>query len=178
MSGWRLKPRLALCLADFEVLRVIRNECREYMTNFQGEITEGQQEAYFHSYDSYRTRHYIYSYRGEDVAFSVIRTTDSGTEAIVTFGIAEKWRGQGLGWDLCKMALMAAGLPIVGDRFVSNKRVAIIDDTCGYRAIGPPNEDGIEPVECPWPPPFVEMQTQQQVYDEIVRYHRYGEKES
>ncbi len=142
----------------FEMLRTLRNECRDAMTHAREYITFIEQEKYRTTYPE-TVRHYLYLEPGEGpwwehvVGFSRLEDRDGFVS--FTYGIGPWARGKGYGWDVAKHFLMAAGAHLRGDVLVSNKASQHILYDLGVEPVGEP-EGGIQKIACVWPPPFVE----------------------
>lgn len=159
---------------EWEWLRVMRNDCAEGLTHNRNEITEEEQDTYRKSFNEH-TRHYIFLTEEGPVAFSRLEWRPDGF-VYPTVGVASWARGHGYAWEVMKHTLLAAGGPLKGDLLTSNKAIMKVDFTLGWRPLGEPHE-GILDVECAWPPTFIDHDrewSQQQVYDEIVRYSEEG----
>lgn len=87
-------------LEDAQDMRVIRNECKDFMTRNTSYITEEDQEKWYNSLDLNDIEMYLMyaCYDGvafADVAFGYIKF--DGDEIYLTGGVSEYYRGQGLG---------------------------------------------------------------------------------
>ena len=139
----------------WEWLRVIRNECADFFTHFKEEITPEMQAKYRRSYHE-NVRHYLYTNEdGAIVGFSRLEYRDG--KVYPTYGLRKAMRGQGYGYTLVAMAILAAGTDLAGDWREDNKAVQFIDTALGWRVAGPVDKDGVQPVVCAWPPPFVTL---------------------
>lgn len=97
-----------------ELMRQIRNTCREFMTNNNGEISPAQQRAWFQSIkdnqDELRIFPFLYEPRrgrGEPLGYGIIRyqgptgpNLKTEPKWILSGGLLPAWRGKGLGVDL------------------------------------------------------------------------------
>lgn len=149
----RLSPRLVVTSDAWELLRLVRNSCREGLTHDTAEITPEAQRRYM---DKMMTnplvRHYLYTYQNIVVGFSRLEWKEG--YIYPTYGVASWARGQGFAWDIVKLALMAAGGPLKGDLLVTNEAIKKVDYALGFWNDGPAVQ-GIQRVQCPWPPPFI-----------------------
>ena len=149
----RLTPVPVEYSEQWEALRVLRNECREFFTNDTALITESGQAAYMARCATRPgLRHYLFYYKGIPVGFC--RLSHEGVWVIPTYGLHPEFRGKGLGRKLIAMTYLMAGGPIRGSRLVTNSGVRAIDESLGARTTSV--SGGVEYWECPWPPPFVE----------------------
>lgn len=86
-------------VAEAEILRTIRNECREYMTRSNSYITPEQQQAWFlhahKKYELYLAYAIEYGAVIVDAGFGVIHKND--TEFLLTGGLLPSYRDKGLG---------------------------------------------------------------------------------
>lgn len=137
----------------WETLRVIRNECAADLTHFQAEITPAMQELYRRTYHE-NVRHYLYQdpATGEYVGFA--RLEYRGGRTYPTYGVRASARGKGYGKTVVQFALMAAGTELAGDLLDVNEKIKKIDYALGWVPVGPVHE-GVQDVECAWPPPFL-----------------------
>lgn len=98
-------------------LRKLRNECRKFMTRDQREIGLWDQWWYWRHWPEGRKAYLVY--RGEvPVAFGVINPNRS-----ITGGVAEAWRGEGLGRmifsHLTQLVPKPAWLEVLQDNLVA-----------------------------------------------------------
>lgn len=152
MLTMRLVPRGLQYSDDWDALRRVRNECAPMLTHFRGEIDQAAKENYRTTFPE-TVRHYLFEDdERQVVGFARLEWRDG--YVYPSYGLAESARGKGYGWHLVKMALLAAGGPLRGDFLVGNDAIERIDLSLGWRKVGQP-VDGIQAVECDWPPPFV-----------------------
>lgn len=88
---------------ELQAARNIRNECRTFMTRSQEEITEDQQRAWWNTVDKNTLKLYTLNkiYHGATVVpmgYGLIRV--EGSNVLLSGGLIEGERGQGLGYDL------------------------------------------------------------------------------
>lgn len=155
-AGTRVIPRLVYHVEEWEMLRVIRNGCRDGFTHTTTEITREQQDAYRQACSTNpHIRHYLYYYDGICVGFSRLEWRDGFVYP--TYGVAPWARGRGFAWDIVKLALLAAGGPLKGDLLMTNEAIKKVDYALGFVKVDVPDENGVQQVQCAWPPPFVVM---------------------
>lgn len=150
----RLVPHLVHTDEQWEMLRVIRNSCREGLTHDTSEITPEQQAQYrTRIMMNPHVRHYLYmDMDGAYVGFSRLEWRDGFVYP--TYGVASWARGRGYAWDIVALTLLAAGGPLHGDLLVTNEAIKKVDYALGWVNIGEPRE-GVQNVSCAWPPPFL-----------------------
>ena len=85
--------------AEAEILRTIRNKCREYMTRSTDFITPDQQEEWFKTafkkYELYIAYSIEYGAKVLDAGFGVIHKNEN--EFLLTGGLVPEYRDKGLG---------------------------------------------------------------------------------
>lgn len=92
-----MKVKKVTSLKDAMIMREIRNECRDFMTNDQSYIGAGRQLWWYIRYAiTPYLKAYLYYYKGEPFGFGLVRGN------IITGGLKEKYRGKGLGEQLFK----------------------------------------------------------------------------
>jgi hypothetical protein len=150
----KLTPRLVHTGDEWEMLRIIRNGCRDGFTHTSTEITQAQQNEYRHKCETNpHVRHYLYyTERGICVGFSRLEWKDGFVYP--TYGVAPWARGCGFAWHIVALALLAAGGPLKGDLLVTNDAIKKVDYALGFIDDGPAVQ-GIQNVTCAWPPPFL-----------------------
>ena len=97
---------VANTLEHAEHMRVVRNECRQFMTQDTREISREDQVTWFQALDRYHTRPFVgltYNIHngqatGAVIAYGLVRKIDS--RWWISGGIAPEWRGQGFGREL------------------------------------------------------------------------------
>lgn len=142
----------------FEQMREIRNSCLNGMTHAKGYLTRVEQDRYRSLYPE-TVRHYLYfAPEGtEPIGFSRLALSSDGKHIVPTYGIAGWARGKGYAWDIVKHTMLAAGLPLKGDLLDSNEAIKRVDYALGWVPVGPV-VNGVQAVECPWPPPFIDWE--------------------
>lgn len=168
----RLTPQLVTRTGrddDWEVLRQIRNSCRAGLTQMTDEVSPEMQRRYRRDYDADHVRHYLFLKGSIPVGYGRLEERDG--YVYPSCGVAEWHRGKGYGWEVVRLTLLMAGGSMKGELRLSNEVICKIDFALGWKRVGPPVGD-IQPVECAWPPPFIRYEgREQEVYNEIVRYH-------
>ena len=90
--------------SDAETLRVIRNECRTFMTRSTDYITKEQQLNWFKTaakkYDLYIAYEVLHGAIIVEVGYGVVHKNE--TESLVTGGLLPRYRDKGLGLPLFK----------------------------------------------------------------------------
>jgi len=143
------------------------------LTGVRQPVTPGAQEIYRRTYSEH-IRHYLFMDNSSGalspIGFARIAMRDGF--AWPSCGVPSWARGKGYGWEVVKRTLLLAGSDMKGELLLSNKAIQHIDYALGWVNDGPPKGD-VQPIKCSWPPPFVKLgqQTQQESFDEIVRYH-------
>jgi len=82
-------------LDSLEHLRVIRNECREYMTRHNKEIDEEQQKQWFSSIDREKIIPFLFMNNHDPIGYGLI--VHEFTKFYLSAGLSKKYRGFGLG---------------------------------------------------------------------------------
>lgn len=126
---------------EAELLRLIRNQCREFMTRNTSTITQEQQKAWFKTaYDKYDL-YLIYAIEyGVSVTFAgygVIHKNMS--ESLVTGGLLPEYRNRGLGQDLFKFLTdesVKRNLPVRLEVLKTNQRAFKVYEKLGYVVTG------------------------------------------
>lgn len=78
-----------------ESLRLIRNECKEYMTRYNKEISKEQQTKWFLSIDKNKTIPFLFFENKNPIGYGLI--TFEENISLISAGIIEKYRGLGHG---------------------------------------------------------------------------------
>ena len=122
---------------EAELLRLIRNQCREFMTRNTGIISQEQQTEWFKTaYDKYDL-FLVYAIEyGAAVVFAgygVIHKNMS--ESLVTGGLLPEYRNRGLGSDLFKFLTdtsLKRQLPVRLEVLKTNQRAFKVYEKLGY----------------------------------------------
>lgn len=78
-----------------ENMRIIRNSCKEYMTNNNSHISSNEQEAWFESLNREKIMPFLFIANHISLGYGIIKLEDS--KAILTGGILNGYRGKGFG---------------------------------------------------------------------------------
>jgi ribosomal protein S18 acetylase RimI-like enzyme len=122
-----------------ESLRVMRNECRKYMTRHTDLITAEQQSAWFLSLDRTRLVPFLFveSWHGAcflPVGYGVVRRENG--YSVLSGGLTEDYRGNGLGKALFKCLIAKSDelldLPIALEVLLSNVRAQSLYTSLGF----------------------------------------------
>ena len=124
-----------------EQLRVIRNDCRLFMTRDRQEISPEQQARWFAALDHTRVHPYLLSpaeTAPQFLGYGLIRR-ESAT-LLLSGGLLEKFRGQGVGAQLFALLVAEAyalgGGPIELEVLQSNARARAVYEKLGFQALG------------------------------------------
>lgn len=122
---------------EAELLRLIRNQCREYMTRNTEIITQEQQKAWFKTahdrYDLFLVYAIEYGASVTFAGYGVIHKNLS--ESLVTGGLLPEYRNRGLGHDLFKFLTdtsVKRKLPVKLEVLKSNQRAFKVYEKLGY----------------------------------------------
>ena len=126
-------------LSDALTVRRIRNECRTYLTNYTGYISIPRQIYWYFTY--YRQAAHAGIYRvfiardskAQAIGYGALHHL--GGELLVTECVAEKYRGQGLGFLILKKLINIAkreGLPLIAEIQATNKISIALHKKCGF----------------------------------------------
>jgi ribosomal protein S18 acetylase RimI-like enzyme len=122
---------------EIERLRLIRNNCRQFMTNNQQEISRSEQLAWFKSLDPDRHKVFLFKVPHEGVYYPVgygIVNLDNWS-AVLTGGIVTGYRGLGYGRKLFE-ELVSQGLQyrkrVRLDVLRSNERAISLYKSLGF----------------------------------------------
>lgn len=132
-----ISVRLVRDLADAQRMRVIRNECRLFLTGDQRELTEADQEQFYYNQIFGGKLWAALICHGDDaIAYCSVRADDLGVAGWVTAGVAEARRGESFGtMAICKAT--NAAVDIYGkarvEIFDSNKASLHACYKLGYR---------------------------------------------
>lgn len=127
-------------LAEAEILRVIRNECREYMTRHTDHITEEQQREWFKdAFRKYELYIVYYLEHGSvllDAGFGVIHKNEN--EFLLTGGLRPDMRNKGLGKNLFKFLIDQChkSLPIRLEVLKTNTRAFKTYESLDFKVTG------------------------------------------
>ncbi len=132
-----LVPRLVVTTKDWELLRVIRNTCRQGMTHNSSEINEEAQRLYRRSVEQDpRVRHYLYATpEGVTVGFSRLEERDGFI--FPTYGVGSWARNLGFGRQIGQHMINVAGGPMKADIYMDNHASLRIFRSLGWVDDGP-----------------------------------------
>ncbi len=84
-------------LTKLEILRIIRNKCREYMTGYTGEISKDQQQKWFSSLDKNKNIPFLFIKNDTktSVGYGLIKCELD--TCYLSAGLLEEYRGFGIG---------------------------------------------------------------------------------
>jgi len=125
-----------------ESLRLIRNECREFMTNNTDEISVDQQQDWYESLDRSRMIPYLFVEGVFGACFlplgyGILRSKDGVT--LLTGGLKEAYRNKGLGVELflclIKEARKIFNQPIHLEVRVDNPRAQKLYENLGFKPL-------------------------------------------
>lgn len=94
----RLTYRRVTSPDDLESVRVIRNSCREFMTNDTYEISRTMQTEWFRNMDHDKTRVFVFLLDGSTVGYGILR--DIADRWWCSGGLLPEHRDKGLGAEL------------------------------------------------------------------------------
>lgn len=122
---------------EAELLRLIRNQCREYMTRNTDVITQEQQQQWFKTaydkYDIYLVYAIEYGACITYAGYGVIHK--NMTESLITGGLLPDYRNRGLGSDLFKYLTDTAlkrKVPVRLEVLKTNQRALKVYEKLGY----------------------------------------------
>lgn len=138
-------------LPKAETLRVLRNECAEWMTKDTTEITAERQEAFFKNKIATGLIEGWVMFSDDDpIGYGLLLQSDDPQTLIMSCGLGAKYRDGGLGTSLVKMITRIAhvrGCKVQLDVLSSNDRAKHVYAKCGYRVTG--TEDRVVTMENP-----------------------------
>lgn len=94
--------------SQVESLRIIRNECRRFMTRDTTFVSPGQQALWFGALDRAQMHPYLLApdAAGEPLGYGLIRLDDNAS--LISGGLREKHWGQGIGMQLFALLIEKA----------------------------------------------------------------------
>lgn len=128
-------------VSDAQVLRRIRNECKDFMTRSTEYITEEKQAEWFNKLDRDNIKLYLMWIAHHGVAFEVIGfgyCKKDETETYLTGGLKEELRGKGYGKVLFSHLLTQAksfNTPITLEVLKTNERAKRLYESLGFSEI-------------------------------------------
>lgn len=148
------KPGMAVALqcwpvttgAQAEVVRQLRNSCREFMTRYTGNISEEQQQEWWAKRPEDLQLH-LFRVGATNVGYGLIRSMDDGGERRpwLSGGLAPEWRGMGFGSQLFAKLVDVAGRPCMLEVRQLNNPAKRIYEKLGFREVR--TEHGIVTME-------------------------------
>jgi GNAT superfamily N-acetyltransferase len=85
-------------LSDIEDLRLIRNQCRDFMTRNNNVITAEEQKKWYNSIDKNKLIPYLFLQDTDKIGYGIIRIESD--YCLLTGGLIENFRNKGLGYNL------------------------------------------------------------------------------
>lgn len=82
-------------LSDIEDLRLIRNQCRDFMTRNKNIITQEEQKEWYNNIDKTKLIPYLFYENNEAIGYGIIRIESDS--CLLTGGLIEQFRDKGLG---------------------------------------------------------------------------------
>lgn len=120
-----------------EILRKVRNECREFMTQNTNFITENQQKEWFKTskdkYDLYIVYAVEHGAIVTEIGYGVIHKNNK--ESLITGGLVNNYRNHGLGRDLFNFLIQESkkrSLPIKLEVLKTNIRAINLYQKLGF----------------------------------------------
>lgn len=126
---------------ESELLRQIRNQCREYMTRNTSVITQEQQREWFKTAHDKYDLFLVYAIEhGASVTFAGYGVIHKNmTESLVTGGLLPDYRNRGLGSDLFKFLTdesLKRKLPVRLEVLKTNQRAFKVYEKLSYTVTG------------------------------------------
>lgn len=115
-------------------MRVIFNECLEFMTKPIDPITPKQQAKWWAGMQSRKFKAFVYRVKGEIVAYSLLQWHSDGRITPV-FGITPKARGGNLARQIIQHYLSEADGPLYGEELSSHKAIVKLNKEAGWLLI-------------------------------------------
>jgi len=116
----------ALTLADAEAMRIVRNACRQFMTNDTREISAEDQRLWFAILDRSTMRPFVYRVDDQVIGYGLIKFVDN--RWWISGGLLSGWRGYGHGKrlfsalaDLVRVDGKTCWLTVREDNFVARR---------------------------------------------------------
>ena len=148
---WRLWYWEVRTSEQVEALRQIRNECREWMTHDQSEITPEQQKEWWRRIDPNNTFAFLFTegYNKDFLGFCLLRREDG--RLFTTYGLRKEVRGRRLGYELVEQATLACQEDAYADQLEGNIAVWKAHKAAGW--IECYRKNGLIHMYRPWPQP-------------------------
>lgn len=127
---------------DIQKLRVIRNECKNYMTRSNEEISEEQQQVWWSNLDKSKNIVYLLHkiVNGVicfEIGYGILKIENDCV--LLTGGIVESERGKGHGISLFRYLTQNAksfNLPVRLELLKTNTQAFLVYNSLGFRVIG------------------------------------------
>lgn len=113
-----------------EVLRTLRNECREWMTGDQRDISITEQAVWWSTIDKRFWEVHLFIKEREFAGFGLLRFQDQ--KWWMTYGLGKKFRGKGWGVELVT-ELCQGHKEIWAEALVGNVASCITMERCGFQ---------------------------------------------
>lgn len=125
-------------LEDAQRMRVIRNECRLFMTRSTDEVTE-EQQALWWDYNRDHISPFLYFARadrglGDPLGYGIVRREQGSP--LLTGGVREWARGKGYGEAIFRHLILAAGVPCRLEVRVDNTIAKHLYENLGFEYVG------------------------------------------
>lgn len=92
-------------LETVESLRIVRNSCREYMTNYNQEIGHEQQKEWFAKLDRNKNFPFLFFEKDNHMPIGYGFITTNSNTCYLTAGLVEEYRGKSLGQILFNLLI-------------------------------------------------------------------------
>ena len=126
----------AVTHADAEVMRGIRNSCRQYMTNNRNLIQSDEQLEWFVMLDRGAMRPYLFVLGGTHVGYGIIKLDDG--VGLLTGGLVPAYRGLGYGTQLFSLLIEECSrwnIPPALEVLKTNDRAIVTYKKLGFAVI-------------------------------------------
>lgn len=123
-------------IEDAQIMRVIRNECKDYMTRDTSFITEEQQERWFEQLDKENMKMFLMHEKDDVIGFGYCRCDNN--ETYLTGGLRKECREKGYGRLLFLHLLETAkscGTRITLEVLNTNVRARRLYDKIGFHVV-------------------------------------------
>jgi GNAT superfamily N-acetyltransferase len=119
--------------ADLETLRLIRNDCRLFMTGHTAEINKAEQMQWWIDLDRDKYKVFLVTLSDSCVGYGVICYREGG--GWLTGGLIDGFRDKGLGRPLFEGLIERSALPCWLDVQVANPRAKRLYDKLGFEEV-------------------------------------------
>jgi ribosomal protein S18 acetylase RimI-like enzyme len=128
---------------DIETMRLIRNECRGFMTRDRREISCSEQCQWWSTLSHEQVQCYLFQYESVNVGYGVVRAEISVQHphgvAWLTGGLLPAYRGRGLGRALFQCLIHLSSMQPWLEVLRQNERARRLYEELGFRVVW---EDG------------------------------------